>query len=380
MRLQFYCGLVLLCLGCGHSVVKQQPQRQASSENWLMAGANPGRTSCTASEITLPLREVTHFKLSSAPAQNLFIRNGILFAPTLDGRLFVIDLAAQKVLSKKKLPGGYPATLALQGEGLVVASRYGKSTLFYHDLKKTREVWNVDAGDIAREPLLADTAIYVTAIFNHVDAYRLRDGTRLWNFFTEGQLYASPVMADSHVVVATTKGMVYALQASTGKKIWEKDLQQPLLAAPVIRDEQIYLASARDLLVALALPSGDELWRKTLGGRVYHAPAVNDSLVVVGASDGGLYAFYRREGRLKWSTRAFSVVGTSPLIAGDQVFFGALDHHVYGLSIADGEVKWRQELHGRVRTNPLIWNKRLIIACEDHDLYLFGAVDDLASN
>ncbi|MGH7496299.1 MAG: PQQ-binding-like beta-propeller repeat protein [bacterium] len=365
---------------CGRSVVKPLQTGQTGGENWLMAGADRARTSAIASEVPLPLQEVARFKLSSAPAQSIFIRHGILFVPTLDGRLFVIDLAAKKVLSKKKLPGGNAATLAIGDSALVVASRYGKETLFYHDLKKTRQIWDVDAGDIAGEPLLADSAIYAAAIFNHIDAYRATDGVRLWRFDTEGQIYASPAMAENHVIVATTKGKIYALHTRDGKKSWERDVQQPVRASPVIRGQQVYVGTAHDLLVALDLTSGAEIWRKNLPARVFHAPAVSDSLLLVGASDGVVYAFDRTNGEQKWSTRAFSVIGTSPLIAGNEVFFGSLDHHVYCVNTANGELRWRQELNGRVRTNPLIWNKQLIIASEDRDLYIFGQPENLGTN
>jgi outer membrane protein assembly factor BamB len=380
MRLLFSFCCVLFCMSCARSVLKPLQQGKVAGENWFSAGANPGRTSHIENEVSLPLHEIAHFKLSSTPSQSLFIRNGILFAPTLDGRLFVIDLTAKKILSKKKLPGGNAATLVLGENALVVASRFGKETLFYHDLMRTRQTWDVDAGDIAGEPLLADSAVYVAAVFSHIDAYRTRDGVRLWRFDTEGQLYASPAMAEGLVLVATTKGKVYALHAPDGKKSWERDLQQPVRATPVIWGGHVYVGTAHDLLVALDLKSGEELWRKNLPGRVFHAPAVNDSLLLVGASDGAVHAFHRHDGRQKWSTRAFSVIGTSPLIVGDEAFFGSLDHHVYCVNIADGELEWRQELEGRVRTNPLIWNKQLIIACEDRDLYIFGQPDSLGTN
>ena len=373
-----FCCAVLA--SCARSVVKPLHRGGIAEEDWLLAGANRGRTSHIATAVPLPLQEIAHFKLSSAPSQNLFVRNGILFAPTLDGRLFVIDLAAKKVLSKKKLPGGNAATLALADEALVVASRYGKETLFFHDLNKTRQLWQVDAGDIAGEPLLADSVVYVAAIFSHVDAYRLASGARIWSFDTEGQIHASPAMADDMIVVATSKGKIYALQARDGKKVWEHDVQQPVLASPVIHGQRVYLGSARDLVVALELKTGAELWRKNLPGRLFCPPAVNANVLIAGASDGVVYALNVENGEQQWASRALSVIGTSPLIAGNEVFFGALDHHVYCLNLADGEIKWRQELHGRVRTNPIVWKKQLILASEDRDLYIFGPAANLGTN
>jgi len=376
----FVLLLAVAAGGCARSVVKPLLSGNGGGEDWLMAGADRGRSFQVARAVKLPLQEIAHFKLSSAPAQNLFIKNGHLLVPTLDGRLSVLDLTSRKILSKKKLTGGNAGTLALGDNALIVALRYGKETLFHHDLKKTRQVWGVDAGDIAGEPLLADTVVYAAAILNHIDAYSLRHGKRLWRFDTDGQLHASPVMAENIVVVATAKGKIYALNAGDGKKLWEKNLQQPVLSSPVIRDRKIYVGTARDLLVALELESGKELWRQTLPGRIFYSPAISDSLLIVGGSDGVVTAFSRDTGKQKWSTRAFSVIGTSPLITGNEVFFGALDHHIYCVNLADGELKWRQELRGRVRTNPIVWKNQLILASEDRDLYIFGPPENLATN
>jgi outer membrane protein assembly factor BamB len=369
-----------LFLAACNRFVAPLPERPNSGDDWLMAGANAGRTSKLARELQLPLAEIARLKLTSAAAQNLFVHNGMLFAPTLDGKLSTIDLATKRFLSKKKMPGGHAGTIVLRKDGMVLAMRLGKETLFHFDLAKRNKLWEIDAGDIASEPLLTDSCVYVAALNEHVDAYWLRNGERRWQFRTTGQMHASPALAENILIAATNRGKVYGLDASTGKSIWEVDLAQPILSTPVIAEQQVFLGASRDLIVALDLRTGAEKWRTKTEGRIFNAPAVNDSLVIFGASDGVVRALRKSNGATAWRFRATSGIGASPLIVGSKVFFGSLDKIIYGLHASDGAEFWQWTLEGRVRTNPIVWKDHLIVASEDRYLYLFGPEENLGTN
>lgn len=371
--------LLFISTACNRFVAPL-PETQNPSSNWPMAGANPARTSNLATELAVPLAEVARLKLTSAVAQNLLVHNGILFAPTLDGKLFTIDLATKRILKKKKMPGSHVGTLALQGDDMILAMRYGKETLFHFNLMQRDKLWEIDAGDIASEPLLTDSCVYVSALYEHVDAYLLHSGARRWQFRTTGQLHASPALAGEYLIATTDRGKVYALNASSGKAFWEADLAQPILSTPVIAQEQVYLGTSRDLIVALDLRTGAEKWRFKTEGRIFNAPAVNDSLVIFGASDGVVRALRQQNGSVAWWFRATSGVGTSPLIAGSKVFFGALDKNIYCVNASDGALQWQWHLEGRVRTNPIVWKDYLIVASEDRYLYIFGPQDNVGTN
>ena len=372
-------GLLLIAVaGCSKFVFKPKASRDSQAA-WPAAGFNSARTFCIETHLDPPLQEVARFKLSSAVAQNIFMNYGYLFVPTLDGRLFVIDPEAMKIVSKRKMPGG-AGTLAFTGNTMIVASRFNKRTLFSFDVFKRDQLWEIDAGDLANEPLVADSTVYVASLSGRVAAYRLHDGRRLWQFRAEGQLHASPVMAEDIIVAASSAGKIYGLKAENGEKLWEADCEQPVLASPAIHRGRVYLGTGRDLLMALALHSGEEQWRVKTPGRIFQAPAVNDSLVIFAGADGWLRALAPESGKLEWNSQAMSVAGTSPLIAGDQVFFGSLDNHVYALNSSDGALLWRQQLDGRVRTNPIIWKDKLIVASEDRYLYIFGPREAAGTN
>jgi outer membrane protein assembly factor BamB len=369
-------ALCFFLSGCSRLAVKKIAQLDTTAS--CLAGVSEERRFYTPATIDLPLQEVARFKLSSAPGQHLCANPSLLLVPTLDGRLSIIDLkpakakSKKKVIQKRKLSRGHSGTIAIAEQSLLVAMQFGKETLMRYNLSDGRKLWEIDAGDIASEPLAADSSVYVTALYKHVDAYRLKDGTRRWQFRTDAQLHASPALSQGILVAACDDGKVFGLEALSGKKLWEFDCGEPVLATPAIHRGLVFVGSAGETVLALNLQDGTLKWKTKIGAKVVHTPAVNDSLVIFGSGDSHVRAFDINNGSLRWTFRAGSVIGTSPLIADNLVFVGSLDHNLYALKTRDGDMVWQQELEGRVRTNPVIAGDQLIVASEDRYVYVFG--------
>jgi outer membrane protein assembly factor BamB len=381
--LLFFC-FIIFAFGCSRLAVKRFAQLDTPVS--CLADVSEERRSYAPAVIGVPLQEVARFKLSSAPGQHLCANPGLLLVPTLDGRLSIIDLKPAKanhkkrVIQQKKLSHGHAGTIAIAAQSLLFAVRFGKETLIRYDLRNGSKLWEIDAGDIASEPLAADSSVYVTALYKHIDAYHLTDGTRRWQFRTEAQLHASPALSQGTLVAACDDGKVFGLEASSGKKLWEFDCGEPVLATPAIHQGLVFLGSAGETAFALNLQDGALRWKTKIGAKVVHAPAVSDSLVIFGSGDSHVRAFDINTGSLRWAFRAGSVIGTSPLIAGNLVFVGSLDRFIYCLDARSGAAVWQQELEGRVRTDPIVVGEQLIVASEDRYVYVFGKAAPAGTN
>jgi outer membrane protein assembly factor BamB len=345
-----------------------------------VAGLTADRRSYKPAGISLPLEVVARFNLSSAVSQHLCAAGDHLFVPTLDGRLTTIDLHLLKMGSKKKLPGNHAATVATTGRALLVAMRFGRETLLHYDLASGRQLWEIDAGDIDSEPLVADSLVFVTAIYQHVDAYRLQNGSRRWQFPTDAKLHASPALSEGVLVVASDNGKIYGLEAMSGKKRWEFSCNAAVLATPAIHQQRVFIGTARDSIFAINLNDGALLWKRYLGAKVMHSPAAHDGVVIFASSDGAVRAFNAENGSPRWVFRAESVIGTSPLLTENLVIVGSLDHFLYALDSRTGEELWKYKLDGRVRTNPILVGKYLVAASEDRFVYIFGRPNSMPAN
>jgi outer membrane protein assembly factor BamB len=384
-------ALAALSSGCSKFAFKKILPSEAglrSSANWPLAGGGADRVSQRDHGLALPLVQRLRLKMTSALGQNLVVSDGILYAPTLDGRLAAINLAKRRIQVRKKLPQTSEAACAVVDSSLLIAQRFGDKTLRHYNIRNGRLLWQIDGGDISTEPILSDSMIFCAALYKHVDAYRRSDGRRLWQYRTASQLHASPALADGVLVVGLEDGMLLALEARTGAKRWELDTGKKkndglaktpfaggIYATPVIRRQTVYVGTLDQEFFAVDLFAGAERWRLPVGSKVIHAAAANDSLVIFGANDGRIRAVDAASGAVQWEFRAGSVIGTSPIITGAQVFVGSLDHTLYCLDSRDGALLWRQTLEGRIRTNPIVWENYLIAGCEDNLLYIFEAAN-----
>jgi len=348
-------------------------------DDWSLAGGGADRVSQRRASLALPLRELARLKMTSALGQNLIISDGILYVPTLDGRLAAIDLEKRKIFVRKKLPQAHEAACAVLDSSLIIAQRFGNQTLHHYNIRTGKLLWSIDGGDIATEPIVTDSAIFIAALYRHVDAYRRADGQRLWQYRAPASIHSSPALAQGVLVVGTDDGMLVALEARTGVKKWELQIGSGIYASPIIRQQTIFVGTLDQEFLAIDLMSGEVRWRVPVGGKVVHGAAADDSLVVLGANDGHVTAVDAATGAVRWGFRAESVIGTSPIIAGDQVYFGSLDHSLYCLDILDGKLLWQRKLEGRVRTNPIVWDNYLVAACEDNLLYIFSPSDSTGS-
>jgi len=387
----FLFAVILLAIingGCSKFAFRKMDGQQQNKLNWPQAGGGIERASHRPYSMALPLEEKKRFKMSSALGQNLVASNGYVFAPTLDGRLAAINLQQMRIQVRKKLPQAHEAACAIADSSMVLARRFGVNTLLHYNLRTGKLLWDVNAGDIATEPLIADTVIYCAALYNHVDAYRRSDGLRLWQYRTPAQLRSSPALANGVLVVGMDNGFLLGLDARTGSKKWEFDPNKGdvekqhsvpftggIQATPIIRGKTVFIGTIGEEFIAVNLLTGEEKWRVPAGSKVIHAAASNDTLVIFGANDGLMRAVDAETGALQWEFRASSVIGTSPVIMGHQVFFGALNHALYCLDLRDGAVLWQYALEGRIRTNPIVWENYLITACEDNLLYIFASAD-----
>ena len=395
--------------GCHKFAFRKIDPVQVGSPNsmdWPLAGGGADRVSQRNGSLALPLEQKARLKMTSALSQNLVVSGGMLYAPTLDGRLTAIDLAKLRVAVRKKLPQAHEAACAVVDSSMIIAQRFGSKTLYHYNIRSGKLLWQIDGGDITTEPIVADTLIFCAALYNHVDAYRRVDGRRLWQYRTAAprsasedkygrgaeQIHASPALANGVLVVGTDSGLLIGLAAHTGAKKWELDTGRRtnnksevksfaggIYATPVIRRQTVYVGTLDQEFIAVDLLTGAERWRFPVGSKVTHAAAANDSLILFGANDGRLRAVNAESGEVRWEFRTASIIGTAPVIVGNQVFVGSLDHTLYCLDTRDGRLLWQQALEGRIRTNPIVWENYLIAACEDNLIYIFEAANSRGS-
>lgn len=363
----------LICLGLltvfSCATYKIYPRKPATTMNWQVFAANPARTGEVHSSIRLPLEKLWVKQPASAVGNALIAVDSMLYFGTIDGRIYAVEMNGGKKRLHKKL--SIECTCAYGSERIIIARRYRKKTLYSLNLLTNKYDWQIDAGDIASEPLVTADWIYVASLYKHIDRYRLDTGAKTWRFNTEALLHSSPALCDSILVVGSDDGTVYALDAVTGKLVWKYRTGGCIYAAPVIANDMVYVGSFDNQMYAIDLRTGQLKWKFATGGKIYPSGAASADVIVFGSNDYHVYCLNALTGRLKWKAGAKSIITTSPAISNGIVFIGSADHHYYGFDLHSGEELWKFETKGRVRTSPIIWGDYLLGASENYYLYAF---------
>ncbi len=343
--------------------------------NWSQFGGGETRLASIRSEVVPPLRNAWTYKPSSKVGRALVIVDGLIYFGTLDGKIEVVDVETGSRVRRIKLTDQIEGTCAYHDGSLYVAYRYGEETLGRLDLKSGKFLWQVDAGDIASEPLVTEEGVFVSALYKHIDCYDLATGERKWRYKTADQHRSSPALSAGVLVSGCDNGTVYALVSATGALKWKTSAGASVFATPVIDAGRVFVGSIDSVFYALSLDDGKELWRFKADAPIYQSAASDGDVVVFGATNGQVFCLDAVTGSQRWSFSAQSVVSTSPLITGGSVYFGSLDTNYYALDMNNGRELWHFTTEGRIRTAPVAWGPYLVGASEKRTLYAFTAVN-----
>lgn len=366
--------IIALSFNCAKIKIRPETFDAHFFSNWEMYAGSPARTNFYPGDISFPIKLQWQYNASSAIGKTLLVVDGILYFNTMDGRLYALDIKTGKKIGHRKIT--VDATCTYHDTSLFIALRYGDNTLFKYNLKRGKNDWKIDAGDIASEPLIVDDQIVITALYKHIDLYNSTDGTRIWQTKTNDQIRSTPAYSEGKIVFGCDDGYIYVVEKITGAILWKFKTDASIQATPVIKDTIIYIGSSDKKFYAINLKNGGLIWNFKAGGQIFHPAAVNDRVVIFGSADSYIYCLDRMSGKKVWSFEAKSVISTSPLICKSKVFFGALDYHYYAVDLKTGDEIWKFKAKGRVKTAPVIWGNYLIGASENNHVYAFSTVEE----
>jgi len=360
-------------ISCAGKVsVKGHTVTHADVPNWITYAVGPTRMGFRDQTMRPPLYNIWTYKATSAIGPTLVAVDGIAYLTTLDGRLDALDIATGERLGRTKLPDNIEGTCTYSDGYLYVALRFGDKTLRKYDIAKGDFVWRIDAGDIASEPLVTHDAVYVSALYNHIDRYDALTGDKVWTYKTKDQHRSSPALSENTLVVGCDDGSIYALNADSGELKWQANAAAAVFATPVLSAGKIFLGSADSMFYALDIKTGVVDWQFKTRSPIYQSASATEERVLVGGSDGQFYCFQITDGEMLWTYDARSGVSTPALILGDVVYFGTLGKKYFALDLETGQDLWQFSTRGRVRTAPVVWGDYILGASEDRFVYAFS--------
>jgi outer membrane protein assembly factor BamB len=222
---------------------------------------------------------------------------------------------------------------------------------------------------LAAGPVVADGRVYVTDTEATVHAFKVSDGSLIWqtrlgdNKGNNSSLFGGGVSFDGGKVYATNGvGDAAALDAATGSVLWKVRPGGPLRGAPTVANGHIYVVSQDNQIFALKQENGETVWNEaatleTSGVFGVAAPAAAQGTVVAGFSSGELTAFRYENGRAVWqdalsrtsiSTAVASLadIDAGPVIDQGRVYAVGAGGRMVAMELVTGQRLWELNIAG----------------------------------
>ncbi|MHB0999237.1 MAG: outer membrane protein assembly factor BamB family protein [Armatimonadota bacterium] len=306
-----------------------------------------------------------HFRTDSAIKGQAAIDDGRVFAVSIAGHLYAVNLKTGKLLWKKELHGQierWEISSPVVADGVVYAG--SPVYLGAFDARTGKQLWE-------------------RSIHTSVD----KAGNKIWPGVHFGDWsdwipsnYSVLTLSGDKLLIPTINAL-FAVDKVTGEPVWKSGGNTH---GGIITNGVLYTIQST-VPTAIKLDSGETLWSgKEKLGDCASAPVLSGDRMVAGTGDGRVCAFSTKDGALLWSyqtgkaladmmpyVRGKSDVNSSPVISGDTVYVGASDGYLYALSLETGEKLWSYSLGVPIASSPVISGNALFIAGYDGTVYAF---------
>jgi eukaryotic-like serine/threonine-protein kinase len=141
---------------------------------------------------------------------------------------------------------------------------------------------------IESTPTVHEGVVYVGSFDKKLYALNASDGTKKWDFATQGVIYTTPVIDGATIYVGSFDRSLYALDAVSGQLKWSFEGRNGFWATPVVHDGVIYAPNLDGRVYILRAGDGQKITEVNLGARISSSPVLvgNDLIVATQESRG----------------------------------------------------------------------------------------------
>jgi outer membrane protein assembly factor BamB len=369
-----------LFFSCSSVSIKENLQVNEKND-WLTVGGSPAKRNVSPSDSPLnpPFNRIWDFYADGGFAKNsLSASDAILFASTLKGEMYAIDVASGKSLGKITTLGkaSFCTPAILNNNVILTFDGDKKKSITSYNIKAGEENWSRFIGMVKSSPVIYKGSIYACSANGRLYKIDAETGSITWQFSERsdnGRLepfYTSPSIYEDMVIAGSTDGSIYAVDINSGSKLWEYKTPSPVFADISIDNERLYFGGD-DMRFYCLDRTGAEIWKTDLKTKFTSSSTFYNDLVITTAINGKVYALDKNTGQVKWELETKGAIWASPVVHNNKVFAVSFDKNIYCLNAEDGALLWKHTMEARLRTTPVIWKDNIFIASDDKRIYCF---------
>jgi outer membrane protein assembly factor BamB len=136
-----------------------------------------------------------------------------------------------------------------------------------------------------------DDKVFFGSVDGYLYALKIEDGSLIWKFKTDGDIYSSPAVTESLVYIGSNDYFMYAVDQATGKLRWKFETGGIIRSSPIAVGDKLFFGSYDGNFYVLDRFSGKLLWKYQTKGMISSSPAYYDGKIYIASEDGYLYCF-----------------------------------------------------------------------------------------
>jgi len=217
-----------------------------------------------------------------------------------------------------------------------------------------------ETGDkIWSTPVIGGDTLYITSFDKKLYALDIADGSKSWEFATEGAIAATPLLYNGTLYFGSFDRHFYAVNATTGRQLWqfplndesERNPRKWFWAKAVANDNTIYAPCLDGKVYILDAVTGAELTDAIdVKSPLASSPVLVNKAVVIASEAGNVYAIDTKTNQVKMLAELGEKEEiSSPLAASENVVFvhTLKDETLYALNAESGVIMWKLTLSSK---------------------------------
>lgn len=356
-------GLLMLAPGCKTLISLTLPPATEMNmeEEWVMLGRNFQRQHFNRYDIAPPLKMVWQKKVKSVVANHPLARGKVIFAPAVNGFMYLVDYQTGEGITTIKLGPSLKGVPSIYQNTLYAGLTLGPETLLRLDLKSGEREWLHDYPHITTSPLVLEDKLYFGTNRNTFFCADRISGIPIWEYLCTAPVSSSAALAGMSVIFGDEKGWLYALDALSGAERWKIRLEGSIFSHPVVDDSLAYLGTVAGKFYGIDLQDGRVRWMHSSPGSFYSSAALFEKALYVGNNAHELLALDKHSGALLWKFKTRGIVNTTPLPSPHYLYFTSWDKNLYMLERQSGELVFSLPLKHPPKSSPIIYRDLLLI-------------------
>lgn len=352
------------------------------NEDWLYIGGDIEKTNISKSKNLLnpPFNLYWEFDADAGLSRNcLSVSDAILFANTLNGESYAIDIVSGKNLGRINTFGksSFSTPLIYNNNVIITSSGNNSSRIFSYNLALGSIKWKRNIGWVESSPVLDGENIFVCSIDGKLHKLNVVNGNILWSKKPSGKniflnsFFTSPTILSNKVFVGGNDHNMYAFDRKTGNEIWKFKTEGSVFCDASASENKIYFWSDDKNFYCIDT-SGNLVWKNNLNTKSLSSSTFFENMVITAGVNGTVYALNKNNGNKIWTFETKGTISSSPLLQGKNIFIGSYDRNFYCLDAASGRELWKFTAEGRIRTSAVIWKDFIFVAGDEKYIYCFS--------